>query len=58
MLGNRLGSGDKKLKQTDVLPLEAKRLEGETDAQPSNSLGRKTQLLGKVRNGFRKKIGF
>lgn len=58
MSGNGLGSRDTKLKQTDVLPLEARRLEGEIDAQPSKSLGRRTQLLGKVRNGFRKKIEF
>lgn len=58
MSGNGLGSRDTNLKQTDVLPREAHRLEGEINAQPSNSLGRRAQVLGKVRNGFRKKIEF
>lgn len=55
---NGLGSRYTNLKQRNVLPLEAQRLEGENDVQPSNSLGRRAQLLGKIRNGFRKKIGF
>lgn len=43
MSDNGLGSRDTKIKQTDVLPLEAQRLEGEIDAHPTNSLGRREE---------------
>lgn len=45
MLGNALGSGETKMKQTHALPLEAQRLEGEIEAHPTNSLGSRKEGL-------------